>query len=257
MTKAKYAIALALTGLFLLTSSPELLAQGRSIPVSSEVKEEKQKEIIEELPEGQKYRYKFFNGLNVSVDLLDPALHLFMMDHASYEAQVMADISHRYFPMASFGMGMADEISDNGLEYETGTKQELNFKSDLAPFGKIGLAYNFDYNSINPNDTYLAFFRYGIAFSKADISNLYYADELWGPLGPIEITDQEYLTQWVELGGMIKVQIYKRISLGWDLYFKIKISQSGTEYGTPYYVPGYGTNKSHLGFSFRIYYDIF
>ena len=45
--------------------------------------------------------------------------------------------------------------------------------------------------------------------------------------------------------------------IGWDLYFKAKITQSGTQYGTPFFVPGYGPNKSHIGFSFRIFYDIF
>ena len=76
-------------------------------------------------------------------------------------------------------------------------------------------------------------------------------------MGPISISDQEYTTQWVEVGGIIKVQIVKHISLGWDLYLKVKVSQSGTHYGKPYFVPGYGTNKSFLGFSFRLYYDIF
>lgn len=248
---------MTLTGLLVWSSSPELLAQGRSIPVSSEVKAEELKELPQELPEGQKYRYRLFNGLDVSVDILDPVLHLFTFDHASYEAQLMADFHHRFFPMASFGMGLANETSDNGLEFGTGAKQEFNFKSNLAPFGKVGFAYNFDYNSTRPYDLYLVFLRYGLAFNKADITNLYYADELWGALGPISINDQEYTTQWIELGGMIKVQIVKHISLGWDLYFKFKLSQSGTHYGTPYFVPGYGPNKSHLGFSFRIYYDIF
>jgi hypothetical protein len=257
MNKARHAIAMTLTGLLVWSSSPELLAQGRSIPVSSEVKAEELKELPQELPEGQKYRYRLFNGLDVSVDILDPVLHLFTFDHASYEAQLMADFHHRFFPMASFGMGLANETSDNGLEFGTGAKQEFNFKSNLAPFGKVGFAYNFDYNSTRPHDLYLVFLRYGLAFNKADITNLYYADELWGALGPISINDQEYTTQWIELGGMIKVQIVKHISLGWDLYFKFKLSQSGTHFGTPYFVPGYGPNKSHLGFSFRIYYDIF
>ena len=219
MIHPRYAITLAFAAL-LLSSSPALLAQGRSIPVSSEVKAEEQKELPDVLPEGQKYRYRFFNGLNVSVDILDPLLYTFYFEHASFEAQVMADFH-------------------------------------LAPFGKVGFAYNIDYNSTRPNDLYLVFLRYGLAFNKADITNLYYADELWGPLGPIAINDQEYTTQWVELGGMVKVQIAKHISLGWDLYFKAKVSQSGTQYGTPFFVPGYGPNKSHIGFSFRIFYDIF
>ncbi|MBR5717054.1 MAG: hypothetical protein IKX59_10745 [Bacteroidales bacterium] len=257
MNIVRHAIAMALTGLLFLSSSSALLAQGRSIPVSSEVKAEEQKELPVELPEGQKYRYRLFNGINVSVDILDPVLHLFTFEHASYEAQLMADFHHRFFPMVSFGMGLADETSDNGLEFGTGAKQEFTFKSDLAPFGKVGFAYNFDYNSTRPNDLYLVFLRYGLAYNKADITNLYYADELWGSLGPISICGQEYTTQWVELGGMIKVQIIKHISLGWDLYLKVKLSQSGTDYGSPFFVPGYGPNKSHVGFSFRLYYDIF
>ena len=256
MIHPRFAITLALAGLF-LSSSPSLLAQGRSIPVSSEVKAEEQKELPELLPEGQKYRYRLFNGLNVSVDILDPVLYAAAFEHASFEAQLMADFHHRFFPMASFGMGIADETSDNGLEYGTGKKQEFTFKSDLAPFGKVGFAYNIDYNSTRPNDLYLIFLRYGLAFNKADITNLYYADELWGSLGPIAINDQEYTTQWVEVGGMVKVQIVKHISLGWDLYFKVKVTQSGTQYGAPFFVPGYGPNKSHVGFSFRLYYDIF
>ena len=256
MNQAKQIIVLALTS-FLLTTNSHLLAQGRSIPVSSEVKAEEQKELPDVLPEGQKYRYRFFNGLNVSVDILDPLLYTFYFEHASFEAQVMADFHHRFFPLATFGMGIADETSDNGLEYGTGKKQEFNFMSNLAPFGKIGFAYNIDYNSTRPNDLYLVFLRYGLSFNKADISNLYYADELWGSFGPISINDQEYTTQWVEVGGMVKVQIVKHISLGWDLYFKAKITQSGTQYGTPFFVPGYGPNKSHIGFSFRLFYDIF
>ena len=73
MIHPRYAITLAFAAL-LLSSSPALLAQGRSIPVSSEVKAEEQKELPDVLPEGQKYRYRFFNGLNVSVDILDPLL---------------------------------------------------------------------------------------------------------------------------------------------------------------------------------------
>lgn len=238
----------------------QLQAQGCSIPKNSEAKEKEAAQIIEELPEGQKYRYQLLNGLNVSIDLLDPVLHTFFYDHASYEGQIMLDLHHRFFPMASFGMGVANETSNNGLEYGTDEKKELNFKSKLAPFAKFGMGYNLRYNDLHPDDIYMIFARYGWSHNKADITNLYYTsreNETWGAYGPASLTDQSYTSHWVEAGAMIKVQVWKRISLGWDLYWKIRISQTGTEFGDPYYVPGLGTSNSKVGFSFRLYYEIF
>jgi len=250
----------------MLMSGVSLLhAQGRSIPKGTAAKgQEALLQLNEELPEGQTYRYKLLSGLNVSVDILDPALYLTAFDHASFEGQLMLNLHNRFFPMASFGMGLCDETSDNGLDYGTGQKQECRFKSDLAPFGKIGMAYNLNYNDIRPYDAYLIFLRYGMAYSKGEISNLYYASENYLnadnsslAFGPMNITDHQYYTHWIEAGGMLKVQISGRFSLGWDLYWKIKLYQSGTTQGTPYFVPGFGTVNSSVGFSFRLFYDIF
>lgn len=234
-------------------------AQGRSIPKGSEAKaqEDNKLQIDDVLPEGQKYRYPLFNGLSLSVDVFDPLLSLMILDHCTYEVQAMVDLHHRYFPMASVGMGWADEKSDNGLDFGTDQKQELRFKSDMAPFAKVGMAYNLNFNDKRASDFYLIMMRYGLAHNEADISNLYYADDTWGALGPIEIKDQKYTSHWLEVGGMIKVQVWKHISMGWDLYWKIPLAQSGTKSGKPYYVPGMGTSQSDIGFSFRLYYDLF
>lgn len=255
MQKRNFVIYLILLTICSLQVS-SVMAQGRTIPRSSEV-EDRNETILDALPEGQKHRYPFFNGLNVSVDAFDPVLDLFYLDHASYEAQVMADLHHRFFPMFGMGMGYADEISNNGNDYGTGEKHELTFKSDLSPFFKLGMGYNLDYNSTRPSDFYMVFMRYGYAYSKADISNLYYADDMWGAYGPVSILDQKYNTHWVEAGMMLKVQLMRHVSLGWDLYWKIRIAQSGTRQGKPTFVPGYGSSDTSIGFAFRVYYDIF
>ena len=235
---------------------PRVMAQGRTIPRSSEVSE-RDETLLDILPEGQTHRYPLLNGLSVNVDIIDPVLSLFVLDHATYEAQVMVDLHHRFFPMFSMGMGYADETSNNGNDYGTDQKQELTFKSDLSPFAKIGMAYNLDYNSMRPSDFYMVFLRYGYAYNKADITNLYYANELWGSYGPLSLKDQKYQTHWLEAGVMLKVQLMRHVSLGWDIYWKIPLSQSGTRYGKPTFVPGYGSGDTSLGCAFRIYYDIF
>lgn len=234
-----------------------LMAQGRSIPKGTKAQEAAETLLDEELPEGQKYRYPLFNGLNVSVDIFDPLYDIFLSNHATYEAQVMVDLHHRFFPMAAAGMGYADETSNNGIEFSTDKKQEFRFKSDLAPFLKLGMAYNLRYNSTKPTDTYMVFARYGIAHNKADLTNIYYASANWPDVHLPDMLGQSYTTQWLEAGVMIKVQLIKHLSLGWDLYAKIKLSQSGTKYGKPVFVPGYGDCSSIFGFSFRVYYDIF
>ena len=237
--------------------APQLWAQGRSIPKGSKAQEAAEAIIDEELPEGQKYRYPLLNGLNVSVDIFDPLFDVFLTNHASYEAQVMLDLHHRFFPLASIGMGYADETSNNGIEFSTGQKQEFTFKSEMSPFMKVGMAYNMKYNSTKPNDLYMLFARYGIAHSKADLTNIYYASAYWDDTRLPDLLDQTYTTQWLEAGVMLKVQLIKHVSLGWDLYAKIKVSQSGTEHGKPAFVPGFGDTSSLFGFSFRVYYDIF
>ena len=169
----------------------------------------------------------------------------------------MASFYNRFFPMAAIGMGRADETSNNGVDFGTDQKQELRFKSGLSPFGKIGIGYNTAYNDLHPENLYMPFVRYGIAHSTADITNLYYADESWGSVGPIDLKDQSYTTHWLELGALIKVQLTRHLSAGWDVWWKVKLHQSGTQYGTPYYVPGLGTTDSPVGFSFRLFYEIF
>lgn len=235
----------------------QLMAQGKSIPKSSKAQEKTDALLVEELPEGQTHRYPLFNGLNVSVDIFDPICSLFLYDHASYEAQVMVDLHHRFFPMASIGMGYAKETSNNGIEFSTGQKQEFTYKSGMAPFMKLGMGYNLRYNNIKPNDYYMIIARYGIAHNTADLTNLYYASLNWDDPHLPDLLDQSYTTQWIEAGVALKVQIIKHVSLGWDLYAKIKLTQSGTQYGKPAFVPGFGDNNSIIGFNFRIYYDIF
>ena len=234
----------------------DLVAQGRSIPKGSEAKAQ-EAVLPDELPEGQTHRYPLLNGLSINVDIFDPLYDIFLANHASYEAMVMLDLHHRFFPMAAIGLGYADETSNNGIEFSTGKKQEFTFKSEMSPFMKFGMAYNLRYNSTKPEDMYMLFARYGIAHSKADLTNIYYASANWPDVKLPDLLGQEYTTQWIEAGIMLKVKVWWRFSMGWDMYAKIKLAQSGTKYGKPAFVPGYGDCSSIFGFNFRLFYEIF
>lgn len=219
-------------------------AQGNSIPKSSKAKAQ-EAALPEELPDSVQYRYQLFNGLSVSANLFDPVMNLFKWDHANYEVTLTADIHHRFFPQVTVGMGYCNETSDDGLKYSSSMKPSL----------KVGMLYNFQYNSTKPDNFYYVVCRYGLSKSTADIENLFFTDGYWDNYGPAEIKGQDYFCHWLEIGGGIKVKIAGPFSLGWELCLKPMLSKGKCESGNPYFVPGYGTSK--FGFGFHLYYDIF
>lgn len=227
--------------------SDHLLAQGSSIPTTSEVKEQRIDEwMMENLPEGVKYRYPLLNGMSVSANIFSPILNIFGKDYGSYEGALTLDIHHRFFPQAAAGAGYCDVTNEDSLRYH----------SRLRPFFKAGLLYNFNYNDLKPNDFYGALIRFGYAYSSADISGLSYTDGFWPNYKPDDMKDLKFHSIWMEIGGFIKVQIADHISMGWDVTFKPFLRKGGDKQGEPYFVPGYGTTNSKLGFGFHVYYDL-
>lgn len=224
-------------------------AQGSSIPTSSAVQEQREaiEQLSEELPEGVKYRYPLLNGMSVSVNLFPPLMNLFGKEYGNYEGMVTFDLHHRFFPQAGAGIGFCDVMNDDSVRYHC-TKH--------FPFFKAGMLYNFNYNDLKPNDFYGAFVRFGYAYSEAKIKGLRYTDAFWGKTDPMTIDGLAYHSVWMELGGFIKVQVAKHISLGWDVSFKPFLHKGKEKQGEPYFVPGYGVTSNKLGFGFHLYYDI-
>ena len=230
-----------LTFILSISLSITAFAQGNSIPKSSKFAEE----LPEILPDSVKYRYPLFNGVAISLNIFDPVLSSFLWDHANYEATATFDFHHRFFPQFSFGIGYSNEKNDN----------ELKYMVKASPFFKVGLLYNFGYNSIKPKYYYYVLVRYGWSKFNADMENLKFTDGYWDDYGPASVTGQSYNAQWIEAGGGVKVHIGGPISLGWELTVRPLLSSGDNKYGNPYFVPGRGTHW--LSFAFNFVYDIF
>lgn len=230
-----------LTFILSISLAVSAFAQGKSIPKSTKIAEE----LPLELPDSVKYRYPLFNGLSATLNIFDPILGLFAWKHANYEATVTADIHHRFFPQVTFGLGYSSEENDN----------QLRFKVKATPFFKVGMLYNFKYNSTDPKFYYYVLARYGFSSFSADIENLKYTDGYWNDFTPTESYKQDYTAHWVEIGGGVKVLIAGPISLGWELTVRPLLTSGDNKYGSPYFVPGRGTHW--LSFAFNLTYDIF
>jgi hypothetical protein len=222
--------------------------QGATIPRgSSKADVEVTTPLSTELPEGVKYRYPLLNGLNLSINLFEPVMHVFRNDYASYEATAQLDLHHRYLPEVTVGVGQCDDVSDDLVGYKT----------SLSPYFKVGAALNLRYNDVDPDYFYFVVLRYGYSHSTADITNMYYTDGYWNQYGPVDILDQTFNAHWVELGFGIQVKIWRRFSMGWDLYYKPLISDGSTKYASPYYLPGYGVTSVKFGLNYRLTYKLF
>ncbi len=242
-------VLLAVVLLCALCAPADLRAQGNSIPTTTAVQEQRSASegMPEVLPEGVKYRYPVLNGLSVSVNLFSPVMSLFGKGYANYEAGVTLDVHHRFFPQASAGVGYCDATSTD----------EVRYKSALRPFLKVGMMYNFKYNDLQPDDFWGVFARVGFARDQADIWNLYYTDGYWAEQGPLRIDNVSYNSCWLEIGGSIKVKVMRHLSLGWDLSFKPFLYRGDSRQAESYFVSGYGSTASKLGFAFHLYYDVF
>lgn len=191
--------------------------------------------------------YPLLNGLSVSVNLFPPILNLFGKNYGNLEAMATLDLYHRFLPQVAAGIGYCDHTNDDGIHYKTSS----------SPFFKLGMVYHWAFKDPkNAHDFYGAFLRYGFSHNEADISGLTYTDGYWPEYGPGSIHGLKSNSHWLELGGMIKVQIVNHISMGWDLSFKPFLHKGKQDCGNPYFVSGYGSTSSKLGFAFHLYYDL-
>lgn len=193
----------------------------------------------------QKNKYPLFNGIMVGVNIADPVMRVFGQDYGGYEGIVEVNLLNRFFPEVTLGVGSADKTSD----------RDFHYKGKTSFYGRIGMHYNFRYKSDKPNFLIVGI-RYGFSSYKADITNLYYDNGYWEQVGPFNLYDQKFTSHWLEIGGGIRVKVFKNIYMGWMVYFKPLLKEGNTKDANPWYIPGYGQNGNGFGFSYNIYYNL-
>lgn len=203
--------------------------------------------------------YPLLNGLYIGADLYGVGEYAMGGDFLSSEASVELDLKNRYFPIVEIGYGTTDTWNDRGIHYK-----------GSAPYFRIGMNYNFFYKKQNKYYLYGGF-RYAVSSFSYDVANATVNDPIWGtPVENPNINDpiwgdyypynykgQKGSMHWVELLAGVRVHIYKNFHMGWTLRYKSRIQQSVSQYGDPWYVPGFGEfDKSKFGITYTIMYKI-
>lgn len=193
----------------------------------------------------QKDSIALFRGFAVSFDMVGAGMMLFS-DYGQYEGALRVNLHDEWFPILEAGIGRAkhdDEVTF--LKYNTS-----------APYFKIGIDKNMLKDKHGPNRLYLGL-RYGFTSYKIDISRPEYTDPVWLWDTGYSIDGIACKYHWAEIVVGLDATIFGPLHLGWSVRYKQRLfhSEEG-DWGTPWYVPGFGTYDAKLGATFNVIIDI-
>ncbi|MCM1450476.1 MAG: DUF6048 family protein [Clostridiales bacterium] len=190
--------------------------------------------------------YPLVYEASVAVNLWDPLMKAFGQSYGLVGFSAHFNMHNRYIAAFEFGLGKAQNTpADNNYTYH----------SPMAPYFKIGLDYNFLYNS-NPDYQAYAGIRYGFTPFKWTLHDVTIDGSYWGDPSTMQFPDINATAGYVEFLFGIKVRLFSHVSMGWSLRYHRIIHCSPKTYGRPWYVPGYGSYGSALGASLSVYYDL-
>ena len=186
-----------------------------------------------------------FGGVAVSADLVGASMKLIGSKFANMEVMGRLNFREKYFPLVELGIGDCTK---------EGTENDNKF-SVTSPYFRIGADYNFN-RKMNGNRLFGGL-RYGFSRYDYDFLSPGFADEKYGVGAPLRLTGLNGKSQWMELVVGVETKLWSIIRLGWSLRYKFRLKQKVSDYGEPWYVPGFGKNGGNtFGGTVNLTFDI-
>lgn len=174
--------------------------------------------------------YPLITDLVAGVNIWDGGMRALGQKYGIGSVWVSLPLHNRYVPYVEAGLGLADDTPDGS---------NFTFKSPLAPFFKVGINYNFLYNSSTDYQIY-AGLRYGFSPFRYSVDNVTVDEGYWNDPSHFNIPSRRATAGWIEFVVGIKVKIVRRLSMGWTIGYHSLIHESSSPYGEPMIIPGYG-----------------
>lgn len=193
-----------------------------------------------------KMRYPLLSSVSVGVDLWDPIMRAFGQHYGLIGFSAGVNLHNRYRPVVEIGLGNASYTPDDG---------NYTYKGKMAPYFKIGMDYNFFYNSSSAYEAY-AGVRFGFSRFSYELTDITVDSPYWDETTRFDIPSQSVTASYFELLFGIKVKVWRGISLGWTLRYHSVMNDGNPHYGNPWYIPGYGSRGGSWAGGFSIYYTI-
>lgn len=196
----------------------------------------------------QERKPRFINGFGVGADLVGLVQKLAGSDWAQMEVLARMNILERYFPVFELGLGEADH---------EGRDLDNRFRV-RAPYFRVGADYNFRASHADGN-RFFAGLRYGFSAYKYDLTSpVPLTDPVWGTSQPLDLRGLSGNAHWGEVVLGVETRLWTIVRLGWDMRFKLLITQKSSEIGLPWYIPGLGKQPDGIawGGTFKLMFDI-
>ncbi len=193
-----------------------------------------------------KMQHQLYLGTSVGVNIWDPIMRVFGQKHGLIGFAADVNLHNRYFPTVEAGLGIAHNTSET---------DGYTYRAPLSPYFKIGIDYNFLFNS-NPDYQWLVGLRYGFSPFSWAVDNITMSGTYWDDAVDFSIPTQHAAAGWMEFNIGLRVKLFGNISAGWQIKFHSMLHESANEHGKPWYVPGYGTRGQSINGSFSIFYTL-
>lgn len=193
-----------------------------------------------------KMQYPLFESVSVGVNVWDPIMRAFGQHYGLIEFSGEVSLHNRYKPVFEVGLGQADNTPDD---------RNFTYSSPMSVYFRIGANYNFLYNSSTDYQFYGGL-RYGFSPFTYSLSDITIDAPYWGETAGIKIPSQNATVGWFEIAIGLKVKLWGPISAGWSFKYRHILHETKSDYGQPWYIPGFGSRSSSVGGAFSFYYTL-
>lgn len=190
--------------------------------------------------------YPLLDAVNIGVDFWPAANRLFGAEYGLAGIWARLSFHNRFFAVVEGGISNANSTPE-GMNY--------TYKSPVTPYFKVGMDYNFFYNSDSRYQVYLLL-RYGISRIRYSLSDVNVNNSYWDITTRPVFPSQTSVNGYIQIGAGIHVTLWGPIALGWNFKYQRVVHHSTETYGAPWNVPGMGLRNSELGISLSLIYTI-
>ena len=187
----------------------------------------------------------FLSGFSVGVDIVGPIMKA-ASSRGHIEGMCRVNLLDTYFPVFEMGLSSCNHTDES---------TDVNF-STKAPYFRLGCDVNFSKNKQSGNRIFGGV-RYGFTSFDYDVSAPPIVDPTWGTSVPYNLKGLNGKKHWAELLFGIESKVCPFIQIGWSVRYKFSLKDDCSDFGNPWYVPGYGRNKNGIfGANFNFIFEL-
>ncbi len=190
--------------------------------------------------------YPLLDAVNIGVDIWPALNRAFGQKQGLFGLWARLSFHNRFFAVVETGLSNANSRPE-AMNY--------TYKSPIAPYFKVGMDYNFFYNSDSRYQVYLLL-RYGISRFRYSLTDVTVNNGYWDTTTTPEFPTQTTTNGFIQIGAGIHVNIWGPLAIGWNFKYQRVVHHSAETFGAPWNVPGMGLRNSELGLSLSLIYTI-